>query len=82
MTVSPPVESESKVQVGEVRKFVPLTITEIFDWPCVPELGLRPVIVGAGLPAPAATVNPLVRVELWPSVFVTVTLRVPVVALD
>ena len=57
-------------------------VTAILDCPCVPELGLTLVIVGAGLPAPASTVKPLVSVALWPSVLVTVTLRVPVVAVD
>ena len=45
-------------------------------------LGLKLVIVGAGLELPACTVKLLFKVELCPSVLVTVTLREPVTALE
>lgn len=45
-------------------------------------LGLTLVIVGAGLELPACTVKLLFKVELCPSVLVTVTLREPVTALE
>ena len=74
--------SESKSHEGLARKFVPVIVTVIFDWPCTPVLGLTLVIVGAGLELPVCTVKPLVNVEFWPSVLVTVTFRDPTTALE
>jgi ATP-dependent protease HslVU (ClpYQ) ATPase subunit len=79
VTVSP--SSESKSQEGLARKFVPLITTLMLDCPGVPVFGETLLMVGAGLP-PVCTVKALFSVELCPSVFVTVTLRDPVVALD
>ena len=63
--------------VAPLTKPVPVMVTDKFELFRVWVAGLSEVIVGAAL-----TVNTLVPVPLPASVFNTVTLRAPVVALD
>ena len=54
---------------------VPAMITAVNVAPCAPLVGVAEVTVGAG--GGEITVNPLTRLPLWASVFVTVTVRPP-----
>src|ERR1700747_3524963 len=70
-----------KLQVAPLWKLLPLIITLGRFCPCAPELGLTELTVGGGGGPAAGTEKPLVSAPLCVSGLVTVTLRVPVVAL-
>src|SRR5882724_7226827 len=67
-----------KLQVAPLWKLLPVRIT-LSVCPCVPLVGFRLLSEGGGSVA-CVTVNPLANVLLCVSGLVTVTLRVPVVA--
>ena len=74
LTVTP----TPKLQVAPVTNCVPV-MTVLSVCPCTPELGATAVTVGGGN-TKAVTVNPATSVPACTSGFVTVTVRVPTVA--
>ena len=72
---------EPNVQVAPLWKLLPLRMTDVKVCPGAPELALTEVRTGAGGGPVVVIVNPLARVLVWLSGFVTVTLRAPARAL-
>src|SRR6267142_1464226 len=71
-----------KLQVAPLWKALPVMMTLGKLCPCAPELGLTEPTVGGGGGPLVVTANPFGNVPLWVSGLVTVTLRVPTVAVE